>query len=177
MPLGRLTIFMLAGAALMLLSGCGGRAGEHEYTAGFSIVLPEGWERRENYRDMALVAVAPVDERRSDEFPVNLNVRIVGNPDALSLEEFYDEHFQTDVAKRSHVDFKLVEATVGKLGDLTAKRIVYSHTIGSGRLKSLAYAVLDAGTGYIITCNAPVDAFGRHLPVFERICASFEPRS
>ena len=160
-------------ALLTLLAGCGSDPGEHEYSAHFALTFPDGWERRENYRDMPLVAVASTQDPA--EFPANLNVRLVGNPGGVDLEDFYAEHFDEEVARAVHEGFELIDVSDRQLGAHAAKRVVYAHRIPPDDLKSVAWLVIAGRQGYIITGNAAAQQFERYERVFDRIAASFEP--
>jgi DcrB len=164
-----------AAAALVLIAlvtGCGRDPGEHEYSAQFTLELPEGWERHENYRDMPLVAVAPRDDESA--FPVNLNVRLVGNPDGLDLDAFYARHFDDDIARSVQQNFQLVDESDRQLGAHPARRVVYTHRIEPDDLKSLTWVILAGGRAYVITCNAAADQFAEYEKVFDGIVASFD---
>jgi hypothetical protein len=159
-------------ALVAVLAGCGSDPGEHEYSARFSLTFPAGWERRENYRDMPLVAVASTDDPA--EFPANVNVRLVGNPGGVDLDDFYAQHFDEDVARSVHEGFELIDASDRRLGAHAAKRVVYTHRIPPDDLKSIAWLVLAGRRGYIITGNAAVEQFERYERVFDRIAGSFD---
>jgi hypothetical protein len=159
-------------ALLVAFAGCGGDPGEHEYSARFALTFPDGWERRENYRDMPLVGLASLDDPQA--FPANVNVRLVGNPDGSPLEEFYTEHFDAEVARAVHQDFKLIDVSDRQVGAHPAKRVVYTHRIPPDDLKSVAWLVLAGRRGYIITGNATVEQFDRYERVFDRIAGSLD---
>ena len=159
-------------ALIAALAGCGSDPGEHQYSAEFALTFPDGWERRENYRDMPLVGVASTDDPA--EFPANVNVRLVGNPHGVDLDEFYAEHFDEDVARSVHEDFELLDVSDRQLGAHAAKRVVYTHRIPPDDLKSVAWLVIAGRRGYIITGNAAAQQFDRYERVFDRIAASFD---
>jgi hypothetical protein len=157
---------------LTALAGCGSDPGEHEYSAGFTLTFPEGWQRREDYRDMPLVAIAPAEDGQA--FPVNLNVRIVGNSEGLEIEEFYERHFDEELGRSVQKDFKLIDVSDRRLSEYPAKRVVYTHRVEPDDLKSLAWVILAGRRGYIVTGNAAVDQFAEFEKVFDEIAATFE---
>ena len=157
---------------LAALAGCGSDPGEHEYSAGFRLTFPDGWQRRENYRDMPLVAVAPAEDEQA--FPVNLNVRLVGNPEGLDLDDFYERHFDEELARSVQRDFMLIDVSDRRLGSYAARRVVYTHRVAPDDLKSLAWVILAGRRGYIITGNAGIDQFAEYEKVFDGIVATFE---
>jgi hypothetical protein len=163
-------------AALVLLwlfPGCGRDPGEHEYSAEFTLTFPAGWQRRENYRDMPLVAIAPSEDEQA--FPVNLNVRLVGNPDRLEIDEFYERHFDQELARTVQHNFELIDVSDRRHGTLPARRVVCAHRVEPDDLKSLAWVILDGPRGYIITGNAGIDEFAEYEKVFDDIVSTFEP--
>ena len=157
---------------LILLAGCGSDPGEHEYSAAFTMRFPAGWQRRENDRDLPLVAVAPIED--DGAFPVNLNVRLVGNPEDLDVEEFYQRHFDEEIARSLQQEFQLLDVSNRQVGGHPAKRVVYTHRVEPDELKSLAWVILAGSRGYIITGNAQVEQFAEYEKVFDEIVASFE---
>jgi hypothetical protein len=160
-------------AKLVLLAigiGCGSDPGEHRYSAEFALTFPDGWKLRENYRDMPLVAVAPAGD--ADAFPVNLNVRLVGNPDGASLDEFYRNHFDEDIARAVHENFERIDVSDRQVGSHPAKRVVYTHRIAPDDLKSVAWLVLAGQRGYIITGNAALAQFNEYEPIFDQVATS-----
>lgn len=164
--------FLAAGlVAASLAPGCSSREPVRYFNKEkkFSIEFPGDWERREGFMGTAVMALRGA---AGEEFRENVNV--VAETTANSLPTA-SEYMSRNLAQMEKVlrDFTRIESGTTWIDKQEAKWVIYSHRMGSLRLKVLAYMILKDNRAYVITCTSTLDGFQDWRGEFELIAAGF----
>lgn len=155
------------------LNGCAPKEPDRYYNKdeGFSIKLPNEWEKKEGFMGTTIVTWSP-QESSADQFRENVNVAVEELPKALSLEEY----FQLSLANLSKLmtDFQEHEKGQLSIDNNDAKWLIYSHRMGTVKLKVLVYMLVKGRRGYAIVCSAAPEQFLKYRDKFEEIVQSFK---
>ena len=145
---------------------------EHVYADVFRLSAPADWDvRRDVKASVRLIALAPLDGA-DDPFQENLNVTVQDVPEEASLEAYYDDVFAglaTNIP-----GFEEVETRNVRLGDVSAKRLVYTYTFNEQPFRVITYVLLEGGEGYFLTGTALAATFDAYTETFEEIAGTFE---
>ena len=157
------------------IGGCGRKAPPEprRYCSrekGFSLKLPENWERKEGLMGTTIVALSP-KEGPGDGFRENINVYVEDLPKAISVEEYAE----ITLANMRKIMTDLAEEDKGAVetGGASCYRLVYAHRMGQLDIKVLQYLAVKGRRGYAITCSAAPDSFLDYSDAFEDVVASF----
>lgn len=136
----------------------------------YSIVYPEGWELKEGMMGTSSIALSP-QEGETDTFRENINVVVERLPTAMSLDRYHDANV-TELKRILGEDAEIDVADV-ELGDVNARRLDYSMTMGQLRTRALAFLAVSGKRGYVITCSALPDTLDRYRGTFEEAAETF----
>lgn len=164
-------------AALLVGASANGSAqptlAPYEYVAQFKIGVPAGWETVEDHEMTRLLALSP-PQGPEDRFRENVSVTFEGVPAGMDVLQYTERSLALLAASTTDLDIVASDGTT--LGGRIARRSVYEHTFEGLRLRVLSYLVIVGRRAYVITATAPAETYERHVPVFEAIAASFQPR-
>ncbi|MBE7463556.1 MAG: hypothetical protein HS116_08640 [Planctomycetes bacterium] len=132
---------------------------------GFSIVLPETWERQENAHGTVVLALSQQADA-SDTFRENINVVVEDLPNEYSVSDYYDAN-QVQLRKVM-TDFVEVQLGDTIIQGQPAKRLVFTHRMGELNLKVLQYYFSKGKRGFVVTCTAAPGSYAGFEAEFER---------
>jgi len=136
---------------------------------GFSVAFPSDWTVSEPGEGAAVRATSPLEDNK-DTFPERVDIIVHEQPASVDLDRAAKD---TVDALRKESDARIVETESVAVGGRSAKRIVYTATFGSDRLKNTAYIAKAGPLRYVITCSCAEDKYDKYKPVFDAIMESF----
>ena len=89
-----------------------------------------------------------------------------------SVEEWWDGY--TKEFSTVFTEFQLLSNETTVLDGVTARKYVYTGTLGQNTYRYTQYAAVRAGVVYVITCTELVTAETDHAEAFSEIAASFK---
>jgi hypothetical protein len=140
---------------------------ERGYALRFRVDAPAGWEV---VRDRGMVRLAVLAPAGPGAFRPNVNVVVEGVAAGTALDAYVARTL--DGLASQMPGFRVVEAGPAALGGRGAYRLVYEHAAAERPLRALVYVVVEGGRAFVLTATAPLGAFDRYLPAFERVCQS-----
>ncbi len=132
---------------------------------GFSVVLPETWERQENAHGTVVLALSPQADA-SDTFRENINVVVEDLPGEYSVADYYLAN--QDQLRKVMTDFVEVQLGETIIQGQSAKRLVFTHRMGQLNLKVLQYYFSKGKRGFVVTCTAAPESYAQFEAEFER---------
>lgn len=171
----RVTLCVLCLFSLLGISGCGARkkarpARYYDRERGFSLQLPEGWERRAPIGGLALLALSPAEGPR-DRFRENVDVAVDSLPRGMTLEDYF-KRGRAALAKSSR-GFREIARGKADLGGANARWLVFEHRQEGRELKVLSFFLVGDGQGYVLTFTALQDTYAHYERAFEAIARGF----
>jgi hypothetical protein len=161
--------------ALLLAAGCTGKTEDpgryHSEAGGFSLVIPEDWEKQENVMGCALTALSPL-EGQGDQFRENVNVVVEELPRKLSLDDYVGLSRQNQ--EKLMTDFNVEKEADAKIGEIAAKQLVYTHRMGQINAKLLQYVLVEGKKGFAVTCTATPESYDKYVEQFQTIVNSLK---
>ena len=136
----------------------------------FSIEIPENWEVVDQNLGVDLVGLAPLSD--SDLFRENFNVLSVKLDFPLTRQEYYDYNLKS--LSQLLDDFDLENSEDVKIGNVNARKIIFTHTMGVVNAKVLQYLMLINNKAYVMTFTAARLDFDKVRPEFEQIANSLK---
>jgi hypothetical protein len=138
---------------------------------GFTIAFPKAWKVKSNANGALVSCMSPA-ESAADKFRENIGVNLDQLPQKdLTLDQVsdatisqFDQIFQ---------NLKVQSKGTVQLGDLQAKKVVFTGSLGKIHVKDLMYLVLKDDKVYSIICTAEPTKFEAYQPSFEAIAQSF----
>ncbi len=137
---------------------------------GFSIDFPKDWQKTEGFMGATVVALRP-GSGSSDEYRENINVLVEKLSGHWALKEYFDANLES--MRKLLTDFKAEEKAAAVVHGVPAERIVYSHRMGTYRLKALVYMMFKNQRGYVITCTSTSDRFAEWEKIFQGTANTF----
>jgi len=138
---------------------------------GFSIKLPNEWEKKENFMGAVIGALRP-QVTSTEQFRESVNVMVDELPKAMTLED-YNQFNLSDMRKYMN-EFKINESGQITINTNNANWFVYSFRGDRLRLKALCYILVKNRRGYAITFAATPETFSKYRRIFEEIAESFK---
>lgn len=139
--------------------------------AGFSLPLPDGWERAEDTPGVALVAVEP---ERDGRFRSNVVVTIEQLPPGTTLQA-WEEGGDALLPRMLDRYLRLDDDRVG-LGEHQARRTLAHHTTAEGHAVTMQQWTLVAGAcGYTLTASTRTLDFDQVADLFTALAEGFRP--
>ena len=161
--------------ALLLVVGCTGETEDpgryHSEAGGFSLVIPEDWEKQEKVMGCALIALSPL-EGQGDQFRENVTVVVEELPRKLSLDDYVGLSRQN--LEKLMTDFEVEEEADVEIGGIAAKQLVYAHRMGQINPKVLQYVLVEGKKGLALTCTATPESYDKYLEQFQTIVKSLQ---
>jgi serine/threonine-protein kinase len=139
--------------------------------AGYSIEFPPEWEVMKGVMGTDVIALSPTKDPE-DLFRENVNVIYAQLESPITREEYYSLNLRS--LAQLLVDFDLEKSEDVKFGDVEAKKIIFTHTMGVVNAKVLQYLILDGDKAYVMTFTADPLDFDKILPTFEQVANSFK---
>jgi len=168
---------VVALAALLAVTGGCGRESSHmsggryfDTEHKFSIELPRGWERREDFSGSVVSALRPADNE-TKEFRENVGVLVEEVPPTTGLKDYMVATVEN--AGRVLSGFRVLDAGDITLAGGSGAWLAYSHNVEGMSLDVLLYATLSGGRACVIVCSAKSDRMSRFRRLFERVASSF----
>lgn len=154
----------------MLLPGLKNADRYYHEEYGFSVQLPNKWEKKEGASGTAIVALSPYDST-ADLFQENVNVTVGELPDGVDLQRY----FGLNMGEISRLLLNFTQHGTGdtRLGGTKALWINYSYEMGAYKLQTLIYMLEKDRNVYIITCSGEAEQFPKYEKTFQLIAKSF----
>jgi hypothetical protein len=139
-------------------------------TAGFSLPLPQSWERVEDTEGVALIAVEP---ERPPWFRVNLVVTIeqLGASMDLSSWTAAGHDLLQQVLQRP----LLLDLEHTEIGGRPARRALVHHTTEAGAVTVEQWTLIEATLGYTVTASVGTLEYDDLADLFATVAAGFRP--
>jgi hypothetical protein len=137
---------------------------------GFSIKFPNGWEKREGYMGLTVIALSP-QESPSDQFRENVNIVDEELPETMSLETYFQ--INLDNMPKLLTNFQAYESGRLTLGNADSRWLIYGYRMGTTSIKGLVYVLVKGNRGYAITGTATSGSFANYRSIFEETSQSF----
>jgi hypothetical protein len=158
-------------ALIFSINGCvcreKGRYYNDQYR--FSLVVPENWERRDDFLGAVVAFISPAKD--SLQFRSNFNIIIEENSAPLSLTD-YSARIIDDL-KKTYPDIVFYDEGMMEFRNGTARWMVHSYTLAGIRIKVIEYLVVNGEQGIIITGSSDEASFPQFRSTFDGIAASF----
>lgn len=139
---------------------------------GFSIGLPNNWERKNVNEVIPIMAICP-PEGQNDDFQESISVAIDKNIGGMDLKTYLNESIKS--MKTGLKGFKNVKTGSIKLGNSDSMWLIYTHKADTGlEIKAVAYFLVKNHRGYVITCSTTTKEFMNNMTLFEEISKTFK---
>lgn len=136
-----------------------------------SVISPKGWEVKENYQNIPVFFMSPI-EGENDLFQENINMVSEVAP-GYSLQEYYEANI-TGI-NQYLTDFKIIKEPVNvTINDHKFKKMVYQHSSQGYTFKVLIFFAINNGKGYVINCTASTDSFDKYYYDFNSFMETFK---
>lgn len=138
---------------------------------GYAIAIPKNWETKELKEfGLDILVLIPPDANVGvmHERVTVIYAAVEGTAD---LEKFYKLSLEN--LKDAITDFKVDEVADVKLGNVDAKKILYSDKQFNDDIKLLQYFIVHKNRVYIITCSADASEYPRYKDLYEAVANSF----
>jgi len=167
---------ILISVFVILFSACSEKKDKPEFTRlhntkyQFSVLAPSSWKIIENYHKNIPLLILNEDEESS--FNANINIAV---SDSISMN--VDSYFRTNLIlmQQESSDFQIINQTRSTINQLDYIELNYEFNDESQQLKVVSYFFCYQKTGYIITCTATKEDFGRNRQLFNKVVKSFKP--
>jgi hypothetical protein len=138
--------------------------------AGFSLPLPQAWEKMEDAEGVALIAIEP---ERPPWFRANLVVTIESLGVDLDLSSWTEAGHDLLMQTLQHPLLLDLEQT--DIGGRPARRALVHHTTESGAVTIEQWALTEATLGYTVTASAATLEYDDLADLFATVVAGFRP--
>jgi hypothetical protein len=139
---------------------------------GFSIGLPNNWDRKNVNEVIPIMTICPL-EGNDDDFQESVSIAIDKNIGAMTLKTYLDESIKS--MKGGLKDFKNVKTGSIKLKNSDSMWLIYTHKAETGlEIKAVAYFLVKNHRGYVITCSTTTKDFMNYMTLFEEIAHTFK---
>jgi len=138
---------------------------------GISLVFPSNWQIMKGKMGTDLIALAPSYDPE-DLFRENINIIYAKMDLPITPEQYYNYNIQS--LEQLLNDFDLEKSEFITLGDVPAKKIIFTHTMGVLSTKVMQYLVIKDSHAYVITFTADSIDFEKILPLFTEIGSSLQ---
>jgi len=139
--------------------------------SGFSIWFPDQWQVVQNVMGNDIVALAPFVDPE-DLFRENANIIHAKLDPSITRENYYS--YNINSLTQLLIDFDLEENDEVRLDGITAKRLVFTHTVGIVNAKVMQYLVLDGDQAFVLIFTADSLDFDKIRMYFEQIATSIK---
>lgn len=174
LPKARAAVLVAAAALLAAAAGCAKkkvhRPGEHYDRAnGFGIVPPVGWDVQHESLGTTVMFLSPVDGA-DDDFQENINVVAATHRSPLKLDAYTAGVLEA--MRRDMTALTKLDASRVAINGVQAERVVCTYRMGVLTNQALLYFLVKGSRGYVLTCTAAAETYGRYEPIFEDACRS-----
>ncbi len=138
---------------------------------GFSIRIPNDWEKAEGFVGTAIFARSPVSDAK-DKFRENINVTVGPMPKNFTLEDYYQTTLEA--LAQMKLEFRMISYGKMVIDKTEAKWVKYSYQNRELQLTSKLYVVTKNDAIYAITSAAEKDQFKKFENTFRLIVDSFQ---
>lgn len=136
-----------------------------------SVISPEDWEIKENYQNIPVFFLSPLDDE-GDLFQENINMVSEVAP-GYSLQDYYEANL-TGINQYLN-DFKIIKEPVDvTINDHEFKKMVYQHSSQGYTFKVLIFFAVKNGKGYVVNCTASTDSFDDYYNDFNDFMETFK---
>lgn len=162
-----LVVLSLAALGVQVASAEDGRRYYEEY--GFSVIIPDGWEVRDDYLGSVFAALSPL-ETPPAKFRTNINVvcEMVGY--ALTLEDFLAE--AEPVMAETFTGYAALDRGELEIDGESAAWMAFTHRVGQIPLATVIYAVITDGCLYLLTGMTASGRLDEFRPLFAETAGS-----
>ncbi|UCG61366.1 MAG: hypothetical protein JSV52_13755 [Candidatus Zixiibacteriota bacterium] len=167
-------LVVILAVVILSMGGCGGGSKEPgRYYADeldFSIKFPEGWEIQvENY-GYTVSAYSPLDSD-DDMLYETISVSVENLMVSVDLDEYFDAVNRTSQSQLAY--FELESAETVTIGDIRAKRAVFSYVNQGETVRSVGYCIVKGRRAYLITCISDDYSYDNYAQEFASAAESF----
>lgn len=139
----------------------------------FTISMPEtGWEAKKNLPDPYLLVLLSKKENKGDIFRDNIVIYKSELKEGETLDALIKNTI--DTAKIKRPDFKVVEDSFIKAGNLKVRRQVCVMTFPEFVSKNIQYFIQVEKRVYVLVASIPQTEFSKWAPIFDSIVKSFK---
>ena len=159
--------------SVALAGGCSRKSRPGEYynpARAYSIIPPAGWEQQPGRGATDVMFACPVGQH-SENFRENISVGTETLSKAMSLDDYMQSG--PDKEFRRLEGFRYVSVTDVDLGNVKAKRAVFTCSFHDASLQTVVYVAVKGDRGYILACASTPENFSMFERTFDECAWTF----